>query len=100
MSKFTAPCSDYPILPVPLLCDNPAADLTDCLLSKSAECIIVTLPSELLCTHVFTGLDARSLAKLSATCSFFCAGKPCLTEQAACQKLTAALGPAEASRFR
>ena len=61
-----------------------------------------SLPSELLCTHILSRLDARSLANLEATCKFFHAGKPpsCgLTEQAAFQKLTASLGSAEASRF-
>lgn len=70
--------------------------------AEMQQCQLVKLPSELLCTHILTRLDARSLAKLEITCSFFSAGKTPsrgLAEQAASQKLITSLGSAEASRF-
>lgn len=81
-------------------CDSIAAEMQQCRLARSTEGLFSGMPSELLCTHIFSRLDARSLAMLEATCSLFSAGKSPLAEQAAFQKLTTSLSSAEASRFK
>ena len=79
--------------------------MKQCEVARSTECVVLqlpSLPSELLCTHILSRLDAQSLAKVEATCNAFRVGKlPSrgLTEQAASHMLHASLGSVEASRF-
>lgn len=68
-----------------------------------SDCVLLSLPGELLSTRILSLLDARSLATLETTCSFFFGGStPChgLAEQAARHKLAASCGSAEAARFK
>lgn len=97
MSRSIPHC--HASLPQATLSDNITAAMQQCQLARNTECMFAGLPSELLCTHILGRLDARSLAMLEATCSFFSAGQLPLGEQAASQKLVTSVGPAEAARF-
>lgn len=67
------------------------------------DCTLTDVPTELLCEHILSRLNANTLSSLEASCRFFRVGRASagsLAEQAACQQLTTSCGSAEAQRFK